>query len=608
MVEPMLIDLKALLVEREDCDAGTVQQMRNGLGPGRHPVPHPARRDRGHQEEARRRHRRRRQALAPQARHRLVLPRLHRPGRRAPQAGRRLAGQLLPRPRPGLAPASTTRPSRPSRRPRSPATPPARCSCSGPASTARRATWRRPAPSWPSSSDQASHNAEYHYPARQLLPGRGRTAQRPSTHLEKAVELDPGHTGALFQLAHANDLAGNDDEAIRYYERCLKHPPVHVGTLKNLGVLYEDHEKYDKAVECYRRVLAADPTDEQARLFYKDAQASLTMYYNPEEEHAISRFSQVLEIPVTDFELSVRSRNCLKKMNIRTLGDLTRVSEQQLLSSKNFGETSLSEIKEMLTTKGLRLGQSLEEGAQNDMRFRPQQPLSEQEQAVLNKPVSELNLSVRARKCMNRLGINTLGDLIQRTADELLESKNFGMTSLNEVREKLQAVWADAARRLTLARVTGARTRRDRARLALAIPLSRLSVSRVSVILFDVHPLRASAHRRRRPPRPAAHAARRRRDAGVHAGRHAGHRQGTDARAARRGRRADHPRQHLSPRAAARRRAHRRAGRPASLHGLGRPDPHRQRRLPGLQPRRRRARSTIAPPSSARTSTAPCWS
>ena len=72
------------------------------------------------------------------------------------------------------------------------------------------------------------------------------------------------------------------------------------------------------------------------------------------------------------------------------------------------------------------------------MRFRPQQALSEQEQAVLGKSVSELNLSVRARKCMNRLGINTLGDLVQRTADELLESKNFGMTSLTEVREKLQ--------------------------------------------------------------------------------------------------------------------------------------------------------------------------
>ncbi|MGH7226543.1 MAG: DNA-directed RNA polymerase subunit alpha C-terminal domain-containing protein, partial [Gemmataceae bacterium] len=286
-------------------------------------------------------------------------------------------------------------------------------------------------------ADLASHSAEYHYQIACCHLAEGERLQAIE-HLEKAEKFDPGHTGVLFQLAHANDLAGNDDEAIGFYERCLKHPPVHVGTMKNLGVLYEDHGKYDKAVECYRRVLSGDPMDEQARLFLKDAQASQTMYYNPEDEHAFSRFSQVLETPVTDFELSVRSRNCLKKMNIKTLGDLTRMNEQQLLSSKNFGETSLDEIKEMMAAKGLRLGQSLEEGAQNDVRFRPpQQQLSEQEQAVLNKSVSDLNLSVRARKCMNRLGINSLGDLVSRTADELLESKNFGMTSLSEVREKL---------------------------------------------------------------------------------------------------------------------------------------------------------------------------
>jgi DNA-directed RNA polymerase subunit alpha len=284
--------------------------------------------------------------------------------------------------------------------------------------------------------EQSSHNAEYHYQLASCFLSEGERLSAIK-HLERAVELDPGHTNALFQLGHANDLAGNDEEAISCYERCLKYPPVNVGTLKNLGVLYEDHEKYDKAVDCYRRVLSADPNDEQARLFFKDAQASQTMYYNPEEERASGQFSQVLEIPVTDFELSVRSRNCLKKMNIKTLGDLTRVSEQQLLSSKNFGETSLQEIKEMMSAKGLRLGQSLEEGGQHDMRYRPPQALSEQEQAVLNKPVSEMNLSVRARKCMNRLGINTLGDLIQRTADELLESKNFGQTSLSEVRDKL---------------------------------------------------------------------------------------------------------------------------------------------------------------------------
>src|SRR5262249_4127443 len=155
--------------------------------------------------------------------------------------------------------------------------------------------------------------------------------------------------------------------------------------------------------------------DDQARLFLKDAQASLTMYYSPEEEHAMSKFSQVLEIPVTDFELSVRSRNCLKKMNIKTLGDLTRVSEQQLLSSRTFGATVLQGIRGSPGSRGLRMGQWPEAGGHYEMRaHRPQAPLSPEEQAVLNKPVSELNLSVRARKCMNRLGINSLGDLVQR--------------------------------------------------------------------------------------------------------------------------------------------------------------------------------------------------
>jgi DNA-directed RNA polymerase subunit alpha len=283
----------------------------------------------------------------------------------------------------------------------------------------------------------SSHSAEYHFQIASCFLSEGNRDQAIQ-HLERAIDLDPGHTGALFQLGFANDLAGNDDEAIGYYERCLSYPPVHVGVLMNLGVLYEDSEKFDKAADCFRKVQHGNPTDEQARLFLKDAEASLHMYYSPEEELLHNKFSQVLEIPVTDFELSVRSRNCLKKMNIKTLGDLTRVSEQQLLSSKNFGETSLQEIKEMLGSKGLRIGQSLEDGGHYEMRaHRPQQPLSPEEQAVLNKPVSELNLSVRARKCMNRLGINSLGDLVQRSADELLEAKNFGMTSLNEVREKL---------------------------------------------------------------------------------------------------------------------------------------------------------------------------
>src|SRR5438128_12620874 len=124
-------------------------------------------------------------------------------------------------------------------------------------------------------SDQATHSAEYHFQLASCFLSEG---ERPPAlkHLERAVELDPGHTGALFQLGHANDLAGNDDDAISFYERCLSHPPVHVGALMNLGVLYEDSEKYEQAVDCYQQILHANSQDEQARLLSRDSQAAFT--------------------------------------------------------------------------------------------------------------------------------------------------------------------------------------------------------------------------------------------------------------------------------------------------------------------------------------------
>ena len=63
--------------------------------------------------------------------------------------------------------------------------------------------------------------------------------------------------------------------------------------------------------------------------------------------------------------------------------------------------------------------------------------MSPDEQALLERPISDLNLSVRARKCMVRMGLSTVGELVRKTGDDLLECKNFGVTSLNEVREKL---------------------------------------------------------------------------------------------------------------------------------------------------------------------------
>jgi DNA-directed RNA polymerase subunit alpha len=161
------------------------------------------------------------------------------------------------------------------------------------------------------------------------------------------------------------------------------------------------------------------------------------MYYDEEHDRNLAKRSALLDTPVTDFELSVRARNCLKKMKIRTLGDLLKISEAELLSYKNFGETSLVEIKSMLAQKGLRLGQGLE-GRFSVVRKEIYEELrGKAPDHVLNKPVSVLELSVRARKALQQLGVQTIGDLASRTEAELMGVKNFGQTSLVEIREKL---------------------------------------------------------------------------------------------------------------------------------------------------------------------------
>jgi len=284
-------------------------------------------------------------------------------------------------------------------------------------------------------SGAVEQTAEYLYQRGATVAVLGGNPEEVVRLYERAVEADGTHSGAMFGLAMENDRRGNDDRALELYRESAKRFPPHVGSLINLGLVYEDREQYELAIQCYQRVLEVDPMNERAALFLKDAQASSDMYYDEDAARNRDRMSQVHGIPVTDFELSVRSRNCLQKMNIRTLGDLCSCTEQELLSSKNFGETSLIEIREMLTSKGLRLGQLAAEKAVTDI-FEPEN-LSADEQAMLNRPVSDLNLSVRARKCMIRLGITTVGELVRRSGDDLLECKNFGVTSLNEVREKL---------------------------------------------------------------------------------------------------------------------------------------------------------------------------
>ncbi len=247
---------------------------------------------------------------------------------------------------------------------------------------------------------------------------------------EHALELDPQCAKALFRLGYVHDLFGDDERALDYYERCAKMDQKHTNALLNLGVLYEDMNERTKALKCYEKVLKADPTHARAQLFYKDVMVQETEYYDDRREKTAVLHQAVLETPVTDFELSVRSRNCLEKMNIHTLGDLTRITEQELLSYKNFGETSLNEIKAILSQNALRLGQALEDGEGEDNA-------ESEDAAILTKPVAEVDFSARSRRCMDRLKIETLADLVQYSRRELMDCPNLGNTSLKEIEDTL---------------------------------------------------------------------------------------------------------------------------------------------------------------------------
>jgi DNA-directed RNA polymerase subunit alpha len=74
-----------------------------------------------------------------------------------------------------------------------------------------------------------------------------------------------------------------------------------------------------------------------------------------------AKSNEYLDRSVEELELSVRSNNCLKNANIKTIRDLVQRTESEMLKTKNFGRKSLNEIKEILATMGLSLGMRFDE-------------------------------------------------------------------------------------------------------------------------------------------------------------------------------------------------------------------------------------------------------
>jgi DNA-directed RNA polymerase subunit alpha len=80
----------------------------------------------------------------------------------------------------------------------------------------------------------------------------------------------------------------------------------------------------------------------------------------PKQSEEIQKLLENLGRSVDELELSVRSYNCLKNANIRTIGELVQKNEAEMLKTRNFGRKSLNEIKEILAGMGLSLGMNLE--------------------------------------------------------------------------------------------------------------------------------------------------------------------------------------------------------------------------------------------------------
>jgi len=278
-------------------------------------------------------------------------------------------------------------------------------------------------------------SAEGHY-----LQGRtaqmNREWQLAIDHYSAAMEADPTHRANLFRLGYLAERNGLDDLALEAYETLTSQLPADRVALMNLGVLYEDFGRDQEAAACFDTVSNFFPTDKRARLYLADAIAGMEMYYDEDQEKKEDKLNQILRIPITDFELSVRSRNSLNKMNILTLGDLVKKTEAELLAVKNFGETSLNEIKEILSSKGLRLGMNRKEAAASIARRTSMSGSDEAEAS--SSPVSVLKLSIRARRVVENLGALTLHDICQHSEEELLSMPNFGATSLLELKNKLK--------------------------------------------------------------------------------------------------------------------------------------------------------------------------
>jgi DNA-directed RNA polymerase subunit alpha len=189
-------------------------------------------------------------------------------------------------------------------------------------------------------------------------------AEHGTLHMELRVKRGRGYVSA--------DKNFDEDLGIGWIPIDSVHSPI-----KKVNYLVEaarigqntDYDKLTVDVWTNGSVTPRDAVSLSAKLIrdhlniFINLEDATEMQADGSAEQAGAVSNENLDKSVEELELSVRSYNCLKNANIRTIRELVQKTEGEMLKTKNFGRKSLNEIKEILGTMGLSLGMRLDQPA-----------------------------------------------------------------------------------------------------------------------------------------------------------------------------------------------------------------------------------------------------
>ena len=189
-------------------------------------------------------------------------------------------------------------------------------------------------------------------------------------HLTKEGELNLSmrvSTGRGYKPASAREDADEGDRPIGKLVLDASFSPIRRVTYVVENARVEQRTDLDKLVLEIETNGTVDPkqaVNDAARLLHQQLSVFDTLEGTEQEgtaQGAVPDIDPILLRPVDDLELTVRSANCLKAESIYYVGDLIQRTEVELLKTPNLGKKSLTEIKEVLASRGLSLGMRLED-------------------------------------------------------------------------------------------------------------------------------------------------------------------------------------------------------------------------------------------------------